>query len=65
MGERDAPWVPAKRSKTVGVFLGGLRTQLEPKQGHENLEERSIGPALGKMILSLSGGRLQGSWEAV
>lgn len=50
MGERDAPWVPAKRSKTVGVFLGGLRTQLEPKQGHENLEERSIGPALGQMI---------------
>lgn len=43
MGERDAPWVPVKRSKTVGFFLGGLRTQLEPKQGHENLEERSIG----------------------
>lgn len=33
---------PVKRSKSVG-FWGGLRTQLEQKQGHGNLEERSIG----------------------
>lgn len=40
-GDREAAQGPARRSKSAG-FGRGLRTQLEQKQGHGNLEERSI-----------------------
>ena len=49
-GDREAAQGPTKRSKSAGLGRG-LRTQLEQKQGHGNLEERSIdqrGPSWAK-----------------
>lgn len=39
--DREAAQGPAKRARSAG-FGRGLRTQPEQKQGHGNLEERSI-----------------------